>query len=66
VSADDMTKNYVGLPEDSTAFNDTFTKADYEGLVTKMVKGDVKVSNDTSAEKPVVKNITLDFQGNLK
>lgn len=66
VSGTDMSKNYVGLPEESTAFNDTFKKSDYEGLVAKMVSGEVKVSNDTSAEKPAVKNITLDFQGNLK
>lgn len=66
VSADDTSLNYVGLPEDSTIWNDTFTKDDYLKLVADMVNGTITVSNDTSAEKPSAENIKVNFQGNIK
>jgi len=59
VSGDDMTLNYVGLPEESTVWNDSFKDADYKALVKKMFSGEIKVSNDTTAEKPTAKNILL-------
>ena len=65
VSAEDMSKNYVGLAE-STVWNDTFTEADYKALVADMVNGKVTVSNDSSAEEPSATNITVNFQGNIK
>ncbi len=65
VSAEDMSKNYVGLAE-STVWNDTFKEADYKALVADMVNGKVTVSNDSSAEEPSATNITVNFQGNIK
>jgi basic membrane protein A len=66
VSADDTSLNYVGLPEDTTLFNDSFTLEDYHQLVADMVSGKITVSNDTSAEQPTAQNITVNFQGNIK
>jgi len=66
VSAEDTSLNYVGLPEDTTLWNDTFKKEDYLKLVADMVNGTVKVSNDTSAEKPSAENVKINFQGNIK
>ena len=66
VSADDTSLNYVGLPEDSTVWNDTFTKDDYLKLVADMANGTIKVSNDTEAEKPAAKTAKVNFQGNIK
>lgn len=66
VSGDDTSLNYVGLPEETTLWNDTFKKEDYLKLVADMANGTVKVSNDTSAEKPSAENIKINFQGNIK
>ncbi|RKM57081.1 BMP family ABC transporter substrate-binding protein [Butyrivibrio sp. X503] len=66
VSGDDTSLNYVGLPEDSTVWNDTFSKDDYLKLVADMANGTITVSNDTSAEKPSAENIKVNFQGNIK
>ena len=61
-----MSENYVGLPEDSTVWTDSFTKEDYEALVGKIFDGTITVSNDTSADEPAAENVTVNFQGNLK
>ena len=66
VSADDMSLNYVGLPEDTTVFNDSFTLDDYHALVADMVNGKITVSNDVSAAEPTAEHITVNFQGNIK
>ena len=66
VSGTDMSENYVGLPEDSTVWTDSFTKEDYEALVGKIFDGTITVSNDTSADEPAAENVTVNFQGNLK
>ncbi|MCR5670801.1 MAG: BMP family ABC transporter substrate-binding protein [Butyrivibrio sp.] len=66
VSADDMSLNYVGLPENSTLWNDTFTVDDYRKLVADMVSGAVTVSNDSSAEEPSATTAKINFQGNIK
>ncbi|MBP5661175.1 MAG: BMP family ABC transporter substrate-binding protein, partial [Lachnospiraceae bacterium] len=66
VSGDDTSLNYVGLPEETTLWNDTFKKEDYLKLVADMANGTVKVSNDTSADKPSAENIKINFQGNIK
>lgn len=58
--------NYVGLPEDSTVFTDTFTDDDYKALVKDLYDGKIKVESDTTAEEPAAENITVNFQGNLK
>ncbi len=66
VSGDDLEANYVGLPLESTQWNDTFSKDDYAALVAGMFNGDIEVSNDTSAEEPTAETVTVNFQGNIK
>ena len=66
VSGDDTSLNYVGLPEETTLWNDTFKKEDYLKLVADIANGTIKVSNDTNAEKPSADNIKVNFQGNIK
>ena len=66
VSGDDTSLNYVGLPEETTLWNDTFKKEDYLKLVADMANGTIKVSNDTNAEKPSAENIKINYQGNIK
>ncbi len=48
VSGEDLSLNYVGLPEGTTQWSDGFTIEDYKALVASMQAGDVKVSNDIS------------------
>ncbi|MCR5102909.1 MAG: BMP family ABC transporter substrate-binding protein [Eubacterium sp.] len=66
VSADDMSLNYVQLPEDTTQWSDKFSKDDYKALVGKLVSGEIKVSDDTSASEPTSDVVKIDFQGNIK
>jgi basic membrane protein A len=66
VSGEDTSLNYVGLPEDTTVWNDTFTKDDYLKLVADLASGAIKVSNDSEAEKPSADNVKINFQGNIK
>ncbi|MCR5788462.1 MAG: BMP family ABC transporter substrate-binding protein [Lachnospiraceae bacterium] len=66
VDGSDPAKNYVQLPIDGTAWTDSFTVDDYKALVAGMADGSIEVSNDTSAEEPAAKNITVNFQGNIK
>ena len=47
VSKDDMSLNYVGLPEDTTQWNENFTVEDYKQLVADIFDGKVKVDNST-------------------
>ena len=65
VSADDMSLNYVGLP-DTTVWTDGFSQDDYKALVADMVNGKVSVSNDSSAEQPSATTAKINFQGNIK
>ncbi len=66
VSGDDVEANYVQLPLESTAWNDTFTVDDYKELVKNMFDGTIKVSNDVSAEEPTATTAKVNFQGNIK
>ncbi len=45
ISGTDMTVNYVGLPEDTTQWNDDFTVEDYHELVEKIYDGQIKIDN---------------------
>lgn len=47
VSKDDMSLNYVGLPEDTTQWNENFTVEDYKKLVGDIFDGKIKVDNST-------------------
>lgn len=65
VSKDDMSLNYVGLPEDSTQWNDKFKKEDYEKLVARILDGEIQVS-DKVDEMPKV-SVQLNVrQGTIK
>jgi basic membrane protein A len=66
VSGDDMSLNYVGLPESTTVWTDSFTVDDYKKLVADMASGAVTVSNDSSAPEPTAETAKINFQGNIK
>ena len=63
--SEDPAANYVQLAP-STQFTDgKFTADDYAALISALLNGSVKVSNDISAE-PAVSNIKVEWLGNLK
>jgi len=65
VSKDDMSLNYVGLPEDTTQWNENFTLDDYKQLVADIYDGKITVNNNTD-EMPEV-SVTLNVrQGTIK
>lgn len=65
VSKDDMSLNYVGLPEDTTQWNDDFGVEDYKKLVADIFDGKVEVNNSTD-EMPQV-SVKLNVrQGTIK
>lgn len=43
----DPAENYVQLPEETTQWDDTFTKEDYQKLVERMYNGEYEVSSDS-------------------
>lgn len=49
ISGSDMTLNYVGLPEDTTQWNENFTVEDYHTLVKKIYDGEIRISNSTDS-----------------
>ena len=62
---EDVEKNYVQLPYESTQWAEgKFTQDDYKALVKKMFDGTIKVSDDTSA-LPAVTNTNLSDQGRI-
>ena len=65
VSKDDTSLNYVGLPEDTTQWNDNFTVEDYRKLVADIFDGKVEVDNSTDQmpETSVKMNVR---QGTIK
>ena len=65
VSKDDMSLNYVGLPEDTTQWNENFGLDDYKQLVADIYDGKVQVDNSID-EMPKV-SVTLNVrQGTIK
>ena len=65
VSKDDTSLNYVGLPEDTTLWNDNFTVDDYKQLVADIFDGKIEVDNsiDQMPETSVKMNVR---QGTIK
>ena len=57
-------ENYVQLPASTQWAEGKFTEADYNELVAKLFKGEIKVSADTE-NAPAVE-IAVDYQGNIK
>ena len=66
--SDNPTDNYVQIPMESTQWADgKFTQDDYKALVASMFKGDITVSNDTTAMPAVDAGHTVvDDQGSVK
>lgn len=65
VSKDDMSKNYVGLPEDTTQWNKNFGVNDYKKLVAEIFDGKRKVNNSTD-QMPKVSVKLNERQGMIK
>ncbi len=53
VSGTDMSVNYVGLPEDTTQWNEGFTVNDYHDLVKKIYDGELAISSSVDKEPDV-------------
>lgn len=64
VSGTDTDLNYVGLPEDTTQWNDDFTVDDYHELVKKIYDGEIKIDNSTD-QMPDVKVKVKERQGSI-
>ncbi len=65
VSKDDMSKNYVGFPEDTTQWNKNFGVNDYKKLVAEIFDGKRKVNNSTD-QMPKVSVKLNERQGMIK
>ena len=48
IESPDPAENYVQLPEETTQWDDTFTKEDYQKLVQRMYNGEYEVSSDST------------------
>lgn len=65
VSKDDMSLNYVGLPEDTTQWNENFGKNDYEKLVAEIFDGVITVDNSIDQMPDVSVKLNV-RQGTIK
>ena len=64
VSGTDMDVNYVGLPEDTTQWNENFTVDDYHELVRKIYDGEITIDNSTE-KMPEVSVKVNERQGSI-
>lgn len=60
----DPAENYVQLPEETTQWDDTFTKEDYQKLVERMYNGEYEVSSDSTTFPET--EITATYYGSIK
>ena len=60
VSGTDMDVNYVGLPEESTQWNDDFTVDDYHEMVRQIYDGELEISASTDA--PPAVDVKVNFR----
>ena len=66
VSSEDIEKNYVGLPLESTQWEEgKWTLKDYKELVAKLYSGELKVDSDIS-KMPTTKKVKVIYLGNIK
>ena len=65
VSGDDAALNYVGLPEDSTQWNENFTLEDYHQLLKRICNGEIAISDDLEKMPEVSVNLNV-RQGTIK
>lgn len=59
VSGTDMSLNYVGLPEESTQWNDDFTVDDYYDMVQKIYDGEIEISDSIDEVPEVSVNVNI-------
>lgn len=64
VSGTDMDVNYVGLPEDTTQWNENFTVDDYHELVRKIYDREITIDNSTE-KMPEVSVKVNERQGSI-
>ena len=65
VSGTDASLNYVGLPEDSTQWNEDFTVEDYYHLLERIYDGEIRISDDLEKMPEVSFNLNV-RQGTIK
>ncbi len=59
VSGTDMDLNYVGLPEESTQWNDDFTVDDYREMVQEIYDGEIEISDSIDEVPEVSVNVNI-------
>ena len=64
VSGTDTSVNYVGLPEDTTQWNENFTVEDYYELVQKIYDGEIQIDNSID-QMPEVSVKVNERQGSI-
>lgn len=64
VSGTDTSVNYVGLPEDTTQWNENFTVEDYHELVQKIFDGEIQIDNSID-QMPEVSVTVNERQGSI-
>ena len=64
VSAEDPTANYVQIPYENTAWNDSFTQEDYKAILSGILDGTIVISNDTTVMPTTA--ITVNTHANIK
>lgn len=64
MESSDPAENYVQLPEETTQWEDTFTKEDYQKLVERMYNGEYEVSSDSTTFPET--DITATDYGSIK
>ena len=64
ISAENPESNYVQIPYENTAWNDTFTQEDYKAILAGILDGTIVVSNDIT-EMPQTA-ITIKTHANIK
>ena len=64
ISAENPSANYVQIPYESTAWNETFTQEDYKAVLAGILDGTIVVSNDITAMPTTA--ITINTHANIK
>ena len=65
VSGTDASLNFVGLPEDSTQWNEKFTLEEYHHLLERICNGEIAISDDLEKMPEVSVNLNV-RQGTIK
>ena len=64
ISAENPSSNYVQIPYENTAWNETFTQEDYKVVLAGILDGSIVVSNDTTTMPATA--ITINTYANIK